>query len=309
MSVLVVGSFIVDCIARCDRAPKLGETVTGNSFNIYLGGKGANQAFASIRMGSKTTMVGAIGVDNFGDQFIKCLEEDGFSTKYVKRFEKFTGTSLVTVEENGQNCICMTPGANLDYTKEDLQEILAVLKDANYVVTQCEMRYEIVQELAKMCKTNNKKFILNPAPARLIDDDVLDGLFLITPNETELGIVLGSNKEYKTIEDYVDGAKKLLAKGVLNVIVTLGTVGSLLVNNDGYELIPSFKVKAIDTVGAGDSYTGSLASMLDQGYSLKDAMRIATAVAALEVQKNGAIPAMPYKEDVFNFLKEKGFNF
>ena len=308
MSVLVVGSFIVDCIARCDRAPKLGETVTGNSFNIYLGGKGANQAVASIRMGSATTMVGAIGNDNFGDAFIKCLKEDGFDSKYVKRFDKFTGTSLVTVEESGQNCICMTPGANLDYTKEDLQAVLPVLKEANYVVTQFEMRYEIVEELARMCKANHKKFILNPAPAKVVSDEILDGLFLITPNETELGIVLGSKKEYKTIEDYVEGAKELLAKGVQNVIVTLGTIGSLLVNKDGYELVPAFKVKAIDTVGAGDSYTGSLVAMLDQGYSLKDAMKIATAVAALEVQKNGAIPAMPKKEEVFAFLKERGVN-
>ena len=107
MSVVVVGSFIVDCIARCDRAPKAGETVVGNSFNIYLGGKGANQAFAAIRMGSKTIMAGAVGDDVFGKDFMEALKE-GFDTSFVKVVKNFTGTSLVTVEESGQNRICMT---------------------------------------------------------------------------------------------------------------------------------------------------------------------------------------------------------
>lgn len=301
MSVVVVGSFIVDCIARCNRAPLAGETVVGNSFNTYLGGKGANQAFAAKRMGSDTLMIGAVGNDNFGNQFFDVMNNEGFDTSVVKVGSKFTGTSLVTVEESGQNRIVMTPGANLEYTKDDLRKVEKVISKANYVVTQCEMQYEIVTELAKICKENNLKLILNPAPARSLDDEVLDGLYLITPNETELGIIIGRTLE--TLDDYIEGAKVLLNKGVENVIVTLGTVGSLLVNKDETELVKSYKVKAIDTVGAGDSYTGSLSAMLDQGYSLKEAMKIATAVAALEVQKNGAIPAMPYKEDVFKFIK------
>jgi len=305
MSVLVVGSFVVDCIARCDRAPEAGETLVGNSFNIFLGGKGANQAVASIRMGAKTYMAGAVGNDTFGKQFFDTLKADGFDTSVIKTIDgNFTGTSLVTVEETGQNRIVMTPGANLEYYPEDLAKIENVIKECDYVVTQFEMRYDIVTELAKLCKKYGKKFILNPAPAHHITDDVLDGLYLITPNETELGLIIDRN--ITNMDEYVDGAKVLLEKGVQNVIVTLGTQGSLLVNKDKTQLIPAFKVKAIDTVGAGDSFTGSLSAMLDQGYTLENAMRVATAVAALEVQKNGAIPAMPKKEEVFNFLKEKG---
>lgn len=302
MSVLVVGSFIVDCIARCDRAPEAGETVVGNSFNTYLGGKGANQAFACKRMNSPTIMAGAVGKDNFGYEFIKTMEKEGFDTKFVKIVNNSTGTSLVTVEENGQNRICMTPGANLDYSVEDLKQLENVIEESNVVVTQLEMKYEIAKELSILCSKHHKKFILNPAPAREIDDELLKNVYLITPNETELGLIV--HRKLSSLEDYIDGAKLLLKKGVQNVIVTLGTNGSLLVNKDGYQYVEACKVKAIDTVGAGDSYTGALASQIDQGESIIEAMKIATAVAALEVQKNGAIPAMPYKQDVDKFINE-----
>lgn len=308
MSVLVVGSFIVDCVATCKRAPEAGETVVGDSYNTYLGGKGANQAFAAIRMGSKTTMVGCVGNDGFGKEFFDTLEAEGFDTSVVKVSNAHsTGVSLVTVEHSGQNRICMTPGANLDYLPEDLDELEDLIKNSDIIVTQLEMRYDVAAYLAKLAKKHGKKFILNPAPAAPIDDETLDGVYCITPNETELGIII--NRKIETMEEYIDGAKVLLDKGCQNVIVTLGTIGSLLVNKDGHTLVPAFKVKAIDTVGAGDSFTGSLSAMLDQGRSLTDAMQIATAVAALEVQKSGAIPAMPFKEDVYKFLEEKAFKF
>ena len=308
MSVLVVGSFIVDCVATCERAPEAGETVVGDSYNTYLGGKGANQAFAAIRMGSKTTMVGCVGNDGFGKQFFETLKAEGFDTSVVKMSQNnSTGVSLVTVEHSGQNRICMTPGANLDFYVEDLDKLEELIKESDIIVTQLEMRYDIAAHLAKLAKKHGKKVILNPAPAAPIDDETLKGIYCITPNETELGIII--NRKIETMEEYIEGAKVLLEKGCQNVIVTLGTVGSLLVNKDGHALIPAFKVKAIDTVGAGDSFTGSLSAMLDQGRDLKDAMQIATAVAALEVQKKGAIPAMPYREEVFKFLEEKGFKY
>ena len=305
MSVLVVGSFIVDCVATCKRAPEAGETVVGDSYNTYLGGKGANQAFAAIRMGSKTTMVGCVGNDGFGKQFFETLEAEGFDSSVVKVSQNnSTGVSLVTVEHSGQNRICMTPGANLDYYVEDLDKLEDLIKESDIIVTQLEMRYDIAAHLAKLAKKHGKKFILNPAPAREIDDEVISSCYIMTPNETELGIII--NRKIETMDEYIEGAKVLLEKGCQNVIVTLGTVGSLLVNKDGHKLVPAFKVKAVDTVGAGDSFTGSLSAMLDQGREMLDAMQIATAVAALEVQRKGAIPAMPYREEVFKFLEEKG---
>lgn len=301
MSVLVVGSLNVDCTARCDRAPEAGETVQGNSFNTYLGGKGANQAFACKRMNSTTIMAGAVGNDNFGEKYLQTLKEEGFDTKYIKVVNNSTGTALIITEESGQNRICIVAGANHDYSVNDLKQIENVIKNSNVVVAQLEIKYDVVKELSNICAKHNVKFILNPAPARELDDELLKNVYLLTPNETELGIIV--HKKITNLEEYINGAKDLLNKGVQNVIVTLGTNGSLLVNKDGYELVPACKVKAIDTVGAGDSFTGALASQIDQGKSLLEAMRVATFVAALEVQRKGAIPAMPYKEEVDNFIK------
>ncbi len=303
MSVVVVGSFVTDCIATCKKAPLAGETVTGLSFNTYLGGKGANQAFAAKRMGSETYMIGALGKDGFGEQFIECMAKEGFDTSYVEvRTDAPTGTSLVTVEEGGQNRIVMTPGANLSYASETLEKHVDLIKNASYVVTQYEMTPEIVLKLIEICKRVGTNLIINPAPARVVDKKNLDGVYLMTPNETELGIIIG--KEITNLDEYKAGARELLSYGVKNVIVTLGTQGSLLVNNEKEVIVPAYKVKAIDTVGAGDSFTGSLSACLDQGMEIEEAMKIATAVAALEVQHAGAIPAMPYKEKVLEFIEQ-----
>ena len=304
MSLIVIGSFVTDCVATCKKAPEAGQTVRGLSFNTYLGGKGANQAVAAKRMGSDVIMIGSIGNDAFGKSFINVFDKEGFDTKYINVSSKEpTGTSLVTVEESGQNRIVMTPGANLDYEADNLDAFKEEFMKASIAICQCEMKYSIIKKVAKMCKETNTKFILNPAPATKIDDEDLDGIYCITPNETELGILIG--KEPTNLDEYIEGAKLLLKKNVGNVIVTLGSFGSVLVNKDGATVVEAYKIKAVDTVGAGDSFTGSLSAMIDQGYSVLEAMKIATAVAALEVQKEGAIPSMPYKKDVFEFINQR----
>ena len=304
MSVLVVGSFVVDLVATCDRAPEAGETLTGKSFNIYLGGKGANQAVAAKRMGADVTMAGCIGNDIFGDDFVRTFESEGLSTDYILRTDADrTGCSLVTLETSGQNRICMTPGANLHYTVDDLLAVESLVKSANVVVTQCEMQPEIVDELAKLCKKYGKKFILNPAPARTFDDETLSACYVISPNETELGVIVGRTLD--TDEDYISVAKELLAKGVQNVVVTLGSRGSLLVNATQTTFVPAMKVKAVDTVGAGDSFTGSLAAFTDEGKDVLSAMKLSTIVGGLQVQKHGAIPSMPYRSAVDELANAK----
>ena len=306
MSVLIVGSFITDLIARSNIAPHPGQTVSGNSFNTYLGGKGANQAVACKRMGSTTYMVGCLGNDVFGEAFKNFFKEEGFEVndRMLKTTsEASTGTSLVVIEEaTGQNMICMVPGANLKYTIDDLNEIEDLVEKSNVVVSQAEQQEEIVDHLAYLCEKHHKRFIYNPAPARPIKEETLRRIYVLTPNENELGVVVG--KPLITQEDYIQASKELISKGVENIVTTLGDKGCLFVSKDECMMIPSFKVKAIDTLGAGDSFTGSMSAMLDQGYQLKEALRIANAVGALEVTKNGGIPSMPYKEDVFNFLKE-----
>ena len=302
MSVLVVGSFVVDLVALCDRAPRAGETLTGKSFNIYPGGKGANQAVAAKRMGAEVTMVGCVGNDIFGDDFIRTFTDEGMSVKYILRTDADrTGCSLVTLETSGQNRICMTPGANLHYTATDLLAVETLVQNANVVVTQCEMQPQIVDELAKLCKKYNKKFILNPAPARTFTDETLSACYAITPNETELGVIVG--RRLITDDDYVSAAKQLLHKGVQNVVVTLGSRGSLLVNAEQTTVVNALEVKAVDTVGAGDSFTGSLAAFTDEGKDILSSMKLSTVVSGLQVQKHGAIPSMPYRSEVEEYVK------
>ena len=304
MSVLVVGSFIVDFVSRTERAPKQGETVVGLSFDMFFGGKGANQAIAAKRLGSEVTMVGCVGNDVFGDNFIDIFKNEGISIDYIKRTNvKKTGCSLVTVETSGQNRICMVPGGNLDYTKEELISLEKVIAQADVVVTQCEMKAEIVDCLAQLCRRYNKKFILNPAPARTFSKEVLSGIYAITPNETELGVIVG--RDLNTVDDFKEAGKQLLKMGVKNVIVTLGEKGCMWVSEKGVNCIPAYKVKPIDTVGAGDSFTGALAAMTDQGYEIEIALKTANAVGALSVQKAGAIPSMPYKSDVEAFMRNQ----
>lgn len=302
MSVLVVGSFIADLVVRTERAPEAGESVAGISFNGFLGGKGANQAVAAKRMGANVTMVGCVGNDSYGKEFKELFEREGMTTEHIKVSENGrTGCSLVTVETSGQNRICMVAGSNLDYSAKDAYKLEPFVKKANVVVTQCEMRPEIVDVLAELCKKHKVKFILNPAPARKLSDDVIGSVFAITPNETELGIIAGM--EIKTDEDYVTASKLLLKKGAKNVVVTLGSAGCLLVNETTVKRISSYKVKAVDTVGAGDSFTGSLSALIDEGVKIEDALSVCSAVGALAVQTEGAIPSMPYRKAVEAFLK------
>lgn len=297
MSILVVGSFVTDLVANTDRAPEAGESVIGNSFNRYLGGKGINQAVAAKRIGADVVMVGCIGNDSFGSDFIDMMKKEGLETRYIKiSKEKPTGCSLIIVDKSGQNRICMTPGANLDYSVEDLREIEHLVEEADVVVTQCEMLHEIVDELACMCKKHGKKFILNPAPARTLSKEVISSTYVISPNETELGVIVG--RDILSDEDYIEGAKLLLDQGASNVIVTLGERGSLLVNREKVELVPSIKVKAVDTVGAGDSFTGSLSAFITEGKDILSAMQLSTRVASLQVTRCGAIPSMPYREEI-----------
>lgn len=297
MSILVVGSFVVDLVAVIDRAPNAGETLTGKSFDIFHGGKGANQAVAAKRLGADVVMAGCVGTDIFGDDFIKTMHTEGFPVQYIKRTDKArTGCSLVTLETNGQNRICMTPGANLCFTEHDLQDAEDLICRASTVVTQCEMQPQIVDNLAVLCKKHHKRFILNPAPARKFCDETLSAVSVLTPNETELGIIVG--RELASDQQFEDAAKELLNRGVENVIVTLGSRGSMLVNREGTQIVPAMSVKAVDTVGAGDSFTGSLAAFLEEGKDILSAMKLSTIVAGLQVQRHGAIPSMPYRREV-----------
>lgn len=304
MSVLVVGSFMIDFVVRTSRAPQAGETIVGIDCNKYFGGKGANQAATISNLGTNVYMAGMLGNDNFGLEFYKKMKELNVNVDNVKFTDKVSsGVGNITIEENGQNRIIIVPGANLEYQVSDLLEIESLIEKVDIVVTQLEMQYDIVKELAKLCHKHNKKFILNPAPARTIDDETLKNVTFITPNETELAILTG--KTLNSIDDYKEGAKILLSKGVKNVIVTLGDKGVLYVNEKEEVLIPALKVNVVDTTAAGDSFTGAFAAFLSMNKEIKEALELANVVGSLTVQKKGAIPSLPHKEDVERVINRK----
>lgn len=308
MAILVVGGFIVDLVATCPRHPNDGETVLSDSFNAYLGGSGAAGAVVASKMGAKVTMIGKLGTDYYGSLFLETLKNEKVDTSHIKVINDFkTGVSLITIDKNGQNRITTTLGANLSYSKDDLPELEDLVKKNDFILTQHELNEEINKYLCIFATKYHKKLVLDPTPERPISDELLKSLFIFAPNETELANLV--NKKLVTLDDYKNAAYEVLKKGTKNVIVTLGSKGSLLVNKDETYFVPSFNVTAVDTVGAGDAYLGTLVAMLDQGYSLKDAMQVGTAAAALAVTKKGTVASMPDKKDVFSFLENHGFHY
>lgn len=302
MSILVVGSFMMDLVTKTPVAPNPGQTVIGTSFNTFLGGKGANQAVAAARLGSFVTMAGMVGNDDFGNRFIDFFKQvENMDSHAILRGKQSTGVGCITIDGEGQNKIVVIPGANMDYSINDLYKIKTDFKKSNVVMCQLEMQMDVIKEAARLAKENHKIFILNPAPFQLLDDDLLSCVDYLTPNEIELAGLLNL-KDLPTLEEKITAAQYLLNKGVKNVIVTLGSEGALLVNSKGHQLYSSYKVTAIDTVAAGDSFNGALASMIDQGKSIDEAISFGNAVGALTVQKPGAIPSLPLLKEVHLFL-------
>lgn len=294
--ILVLGSFMVDLVAKCKEAPLSGETVIGTGFRNFLGGKGANQAITARRLGSEVIFAGMLGKDNYGEQFLKLFQEEGMDINHILTTNTHTGIGSITLEETGENRIVIIPGANLDYSVHNLQAIEDKIVESNLVIAQLEINLSVVRELGKLCKKHKKTFILNPAPAQKLDDELLSSVTFLTPNETELALLVESKSE--SLDDIKKNAQKLLKKGVKNVIVTLGGSGALLVSNNEITLFEGHKVNVIDTVGAGDSFNGALANALDNNLSLTDAISLGNVVGSLTVQKEGAIPSLPHKEDV-----------
>ncbi|MCH4886573.1 ribokinase [Acidaminobacter sp. JC074] len=297
MDILVVGSYVTDLVVTTEKMPYPGETVLGNTFSVYPGGKGANQAVAASRLGAKVSMSGKVGDDANGKMMIDTMKEEhvDISHTYIEK-NMTTGVGSITIDSSGQNRIVVVPGANMTYQKEELEHLDTQLRDVDMVMCQLEIPYETVMAVADKCYDNQVPFLLNPAPASVLNDRLLSRVDFLTPNETEIEILTG--RTCKTTQDVVDASKELICKGVKNVIVTLGSKGALIVNKDMVKVIKGYPVEAIDTVAAGDCFNGAFAAATTKGLSIEEAVRYANGAAALSVTKNGAIPSLPNSEDV-----------
>lgn len=300
--VVVVGSINMDLVTRCKRAPKGGETLFGEEFSQVPGGKGANQAVAIGKLGTNVIMLGKIGKDSFGKDMLASMEKSGVNIQHIEEGEKATGIAKIIVEESGQNRILVVAGANSEIDKEYVDRHLAAIKESDIVVTQLEIPIETVEYTLKKAKEFGKITILNPAPARELSDEIIKNSDFIIPNESELALITGMAVE--TEEEIKKAGKKLLDMGVKNLIITLGSKGSLHLNRDKCEFHSAYKVKAIDTTAAGDSFIGGVVRELN-GDNISEAIEFGTKVSAIAVTKKGAQTSIPTIEEVKNFRGEK----
>lgn len=310
MGVLVVGSFMTDLVARTKRVPSPGQTVVGESFEIFMGGKGANQAIAAKRCDVKTFMVGALGDDAFGLRFLDFFQKSGFKKNHIviKKNEISGIGHIVVNEKTGQNQIIILPGANLLFTVDDLMPMGDLFQEVEIVVNQLEMDDSIIVACKNFAQANQKLYLLNPAPYKPLDDQILKGIDYFTPNETELAAFVGK-KSLDTDEEITNACKELIKKGVKNIIATLGERGSIHCSNNGCKFYEAFKVSnVIDTVAAGDAFNGTLAAMLAKGFPIEKAIIYANASGALTVMKKGAIPSIPTLFEIERFILKQHNN-
>lgn len=298
-NICVIGSLNMDLVVNVDTMPKPGQTIIGSNFKEVPGGKGANQAVAMARLNGNVSMIGKVGEDGFGQTLINSLKNDKVDTTYIQTSKGATGVALITVDKNAQNSIVVSPGANFEVKEDDIDNNIEAIKNSDIVVLQLETPLNTIKYALNKAKELNKYTILNPAPAVKLDNEIIKNVDLLTPNETELEIISGVSIE--TEEDIQKAAQIMIEKGVKELIVTLGSKGSLYINKEKSMFKKAYKVEAVDTTAAGDSYTGALAVALSQDKNIEDAMDFASKVGALSVLKEGAQSSLPTLEDVKNF--------
>lgn len=302
--VVVFGSFVVDLMARSPHLPIAGETVKGSMFKMGPGGKGFNQCVAAHKAGADVTMVTKLGRDTFANVALDTMKELKMDESHIFFSEDTeTGIALILVDENtSQNEIIIVPGACNTITEEETDGLEELIKDSEYVLMQLEVNQDANERVAALAEKYGCKVIVNTAPYSKISDEFLKKTYMVTPNEVEAEELTGVHV------DDLDSAKKaaeyFYSKGVKKVIITLGSRGVFVSSDRNEQIIPAFKVKAVDTTGAGDAFNGGLLCALAEGKSVEEAARFANALAALSVQKLGTTPSMPTREEIESFLKE-----
>jgi len=301
---VVLGSINADHILNIEQFPRPGETVIGKQYKVAFGGKGANQAVAAGRSGADIAFIACVGADDIGERVRQQLASDRIDTQPIEAIaDSTTGVALIFVNAEGENVIGIDAGANAAVTPDYLARYQQKVIDADALLMQLESPLETVIAAASLAKQHQTQVILNPAPARELPDDLLATIDMITPNETEAqrltGIAVNDDN------DAARAAQALHDKGIATVIITLGSRGVWLSENGNGKLVPGFKVKAVDTIAAGDTFNGALVTALLEGKTMADAVRFAHAAAAIAVTRPGAQPSVPWREDIDAFLQQQ----
>ena len=299
--VVVVGSLNMDLVTRASRLPRAGETLIGQTFSTVPGGKGANQAVASARLGAEVSMIGCVGTDAYGTQLRDALLVEGIDCQAVSTVEGSSGVALIVVDDSSQNAIVIVAGSNGELTPVSLQAFDAVLQAADMIVCQLEVPMNTVGYTLKRGRELGKTVILNPAPASgPLPAEWYASIDYLIPNESEATALSGVTVD--SIESAKVAATQLIQAGAGKVIITLGSQGALFTDGQRFEHLQAPKVKAVDTTAAGDTFVGGVAAALANGKSEAEAIRFGQVVAALSVTRAGAQPSIPTLHDVQGFV-------
>ena len=286
-NIMVVGSISTDFVVTADRRPETGETITGKDFKTTFGGKGANQAVASARLGGHVSMVGTVGNDIFGQELVKNLAANGISVKNVERVTHFpSGSAHITIVD-GDNAIVYIPGANNAFDLDRVEKLAAEMEQTDLVIIQNELPQDVVDKIIAVCYEKDVKVLYNPAPARTLDEDSLEKVTFITPNESEFKLMFPGLTVSEGVKKY---PKKL--------IVTLGSKGVCYHDGISERIIPSYHVTPVDTTGAGDTFNGAFAVGITSGLDMEASLHFGNLAAALSIQKFGAQGGMPTLEEM-----------
>ncbi|HKK47339.1 MAG TPA: ribokinase [Balneolaceae bacterium] len=294
--IAVIGSSNTDMVIKSDKLPRPSETVIGNEFLMNPGGKGANQAVAAARLGGEVSFVAKTGDDVFGEKARQHYREEGIITDFIALDrQRSSGIALIMVDGNGENCISVASGANATLNQQDIEKAREEIDKSDVILMQLEIPLPIVKYVIKTKKAGNR-VILNPAPAQKLDDKLLGGIYVLTPNSSEAEMLTGM--QINSIDSARTAANILKDKGVENVIITLGKKGAFVLSDHISELVPAPAVSAVDSTAAGDTFNGALAVALANGESLIEATKFANQAASLSVKKMGAQVSIPYRAEI-----------
>ena len=300
-NIVVIGSSNIDLIMKMERVPKLGETVTEGEFSQVFGGKGANQAVGAARSGGQVTFISCVGDDAFGSQMIEGFKKDGINTEFVTiEQDVASGTALIMIDSDGHNAISVAPGANFRLKEQHIDSATAAMTQAEIILLQYEILPGSLEYAIHKGHELGKKVALNLAPARSISEKTLSRLSILIVNEIEAEFLTSIPAD--SAENIRTAASVLLDKGIETVIITLGKGGSFIAQKDSSEMVSAYEVEAVDSTAAGDIYCGSLCTALVEGKTMAEAVRFASAAAAISVTRLGAQPSAPSRNEIEKFM-------
>ena len=304
MSILVFGSINMDITTYLPKLPRPGETLRGYSYITVPGGKGNNQAVACARLGADTKFIGRVGDDAFGPGILDLISQENVDiSQIIKDPEHGTGLATIAVDDSAENAIIVVAGANIAFDDTDVDRAISVMDGAQVLLLQLEVTLEPNFKVAREAKQRGLTVILDPAPTYPIPDDVFPFIDYITPNEVETEGIVGFKPSNQ--EEAAKAAAMLREKGVGTAIIKMGAQGAYYDSPDGTGFVKAFKVNPVDTVAAGDAFNGGLAVAVSEGREVEESVRWGAAAGAIATTRKGALPAMPYREELLKLLKEQ----